>query len=470
MSAGPLLPPPDRVLSTLDHDGSRRWIKPKLSKGRLLTARRVVAYLLIALYTMLPLVHVGGKPFVLLDIPARRFTIFGYTFLPTDTLLLALAVVAILLGVFFLTAQFGRVWCGWACPQTVYMEFVFRPIERLFDGTAGRGGTPRKPPSLAMTLLRFAVYGGIAFVLANTFLAYFIGVDTLLEWMRQSPLQHPFPFLVMAGLTAAMLVNFGYFREQMCILACPYGRLQSVLLDKDSIVVSYDKLRGDPRGKASKAKANAAPPLGDCVDCGLCVKTCPTGIDIREGLQMECINCAQCIDACNDVMQRLGRRRDLIRYSSQNADAGERRRLLRPRVVIYPLVISLLVALFVVTLFGKQSFDAVILRNAGQPFTLTDTGEVRNVVRLKTRSRTDAPLALRVSVLEPAGAQLRGAEDGLVLAAEASETFPLTVLADPALFVTGQVPLVLRVEGDDGSAQELRVSLLGPMPRPTESK
>jgi cytochrome c oxidase accessory protein FixG len=362
---------------------------------------------------------------------------------------------------------FGRVWCGWACPQTVYLEFVFRPIERLFNGTPGRGGAPRKPPSGLMTSLRFLVYTAIAFVLANTFLAYFVGIDTLLDWMQRSPLQHPVSFFVMAGLTAAMLVNFAYFREQLCILACPYGRLQSVLLDKDSSIVSYDALRGDPRGKARKAAA--ATTLGDCVDCRLCVTTCPTGIDIRDGLQMECINCTQCIDACNAVMHKLGRRPNLIRYSSQNADAGAPRRLLRPRLVIYSLVMVVLATLFVVTLSGGQSFDAVILRNTGQPYSLTETGDVRNVVRLKTTNRSDAERRLWVTVVEPSDVTLHGADDPFVLREGEANTFPLAVVAAPELFVTGQVRLQLRVESDDGDAQSVQFTLLGPMPRPTET-
>jgi cytochrome c oxidase accessory protein FixG len=462
VSANPLLPPPDHVLSTLEKDGSRRWLEPRLSKGRMLTARRIVAYVLIALYTSIPFIEVGGRPLVLLDIPARHFIIFGYTFLPTDTLLLALFGVAVLLGFFFVTALFGRVWCGWACPQTVYLEFVFRPIERLFAGTAGRGGHPRKP-SEPLLALRFVVYAAVAFYLANTFLAYFIGVDALGEWMTRSPVEHPVSFAIMTGLTIAMLVNFAWFREQMCTLACPYGRLQSVLLDRDSLIVSYDKLRGDPRGKARAGETR-----GDCIDCGLCVKTCPTGIDIRDGLQMECIGCAQCIDACAPVMTKLGRAPNLIRYSSQRADAGEQRRVLRPRIAIYPLAIAVLVGLFVVTLSGKQTFDAVILRNPGQPFTLTDDGEVRNVLRLKATSRTDGPLELRIVVREPDGVVLVG-EPTLTLAAGDAETFPLTVLADPSLFVTGEVPLRLSVEGDDGSLRELAFTLLGPLPKTAEA-
>ena len=202
-----ILEPEEHVLSTLEKDGSRRWLKPKLSKGKLLERRRWLAYLLIAIFTLIPFIKIGGKPFVLLDIVARRFTIFGLTFLPTDTVLLAIFMVGLLLTIVLFTALFGRVWCGWACPQTVYMEFLFRPIERFFDGTSGRGGNRKNVPGWRTTL-KYIVYALICFYLANTFLAYFVGVDKLYQWVQQSPIHHPVPFLVMAFVTFAMMVDF----------------------------------------------------------------------------------------------------------------------------------------------------------------------------------------------------------------------------------------------------------------------
>ncbi|MFK7769151.1 MAG: 4Fe-4S dicluster domain-containing protein, partial [Mariniblastus sp.] len=288
----PILQPEDHVLSTLEADGSRRWLKPKLSKDSFLRRRRVVAYVLIAIFTVLPFIKFGGKPFVLIDIVARRFTIFGFTFLPTDTVLLAIFMVGFLLSIVLFTALFGRVWCGWACPQTVYMEFLFRPVERFFDGTVGRGGHKKNIP-VWRTVAKYIVYFLLSVYLANTFLAYFIGVDRLSQWVTRSPLSHPIPFAIMAFVTFAMMVDFCFFREQMCVIACPYGRFQSVLLDQNSLIVAYDKTRGEPRGKVQKKSGsdNALPVLGDCIGCGNCLTTCPTGIDIRDGLQMECINC-----------------------------------------------------------------------------------------------------------------------------------------------------------------------------------
>jgi len=488
----------EHVLSTLEKDGSRRWLRPKLSHGRWLTLRRIVAYVLIAIFTLLPFVKINGKPAILLDIMRREFTLFGYTFLPTDSLLLAIFAVGSLISIFLLTAFFGRVWCGWACPQTVYMEFVFRPIERLFDGTVGRGGQPkaaRSQPALRW-LFRYVVYSVICFYLANVFLAYFVGVDTLWQWVWQSPLSHPTPFLVVAFVTVAMLFDFCFFREQLCILACPYGRFQSVLLDRNSLIVAYDRTRGEPRGKVHKSPAVDLPivasaavaPLpaeanlgsaaaqaadlatvatvsttqGDCIDCGLCVVTCPTGIDIRNGLQMECINCTQCIDACNTVMAKVGRPPDLIRYSSQAADAGGKWSLFRPRVIVYPLLLIGLASAFLFLLVSKNHFDAVILRERGNPYTRMETGLIRNIVRLKLTNRQDYPMSFSVTEEQPAGVQLRIAEPDFELQPGQSRELHLQDAVAADAFANGRLEARLVVENDRQQQTRVRLQLLGP--------
>jgi len=469
--------PNELVLSTMARDGSRRWLRPKLSKGAFLNRRRVVAYLLIAAYTLGPHVQIGGSPAILLDVPARRFTLFGFTFLPTDTLLLALAMMGLLLGFFLLTALLGRVWCGWACPQTVYLEFLFRPLERLLDGTSGRGGEPRRPPAPVRVALKYAVYLLLSVFVANTFLAYFVGAEQLWEWMHRPPFAHPGPFLLVTVITGAMMFNFSRFREQMCILACPYGRLQSVLLDESSLIVGYDKARGEPRGKKRKNLPVVEQPKGDCVDCGLCASTCPTGIDIRNGLQMECVGCMQCVDACNAVMKKLDRAPNLIRYSSARADADSvsgkapRRRL---RIIVYPALIAVFAALFVTVLASKQSFDAVLLRNQGHPFTTDAQGQVRNVVRLKLTNRSDAVSRYTVQVQAPNSTEIDAGGREWLVAAGAVETFPLSVFSPASLFVgsRGKVELVLRVTADNGDVRDVSYSLLGPdtLPPPANRK
>lgn len=456
-----ILQPDEHVLSTLEADGSRRWLKPKLSRHKLLLRRRIVAWLLIAVFTGLPFVKVGGKPFVLLDVASRRFTIFGFTFLPTDTVLLAIFLVGLLLAVFLFTALFGRIWCGWACPQTVYMELLFRPVERLFDGTIGRGGLKKDVPAWRTTV-KYIVYFLLCVYLANTFLAYFVGVDRLKQWVFQSPLEHPVPFLVMGSVTLAMMVDFCFFREQLCLIACPYGRFQSVLLDQHSIIVAYDEQRGEPRGKIRRESTDTLSVLGDCINCGNCVTTCPTGIDIRDGLQMECIHCTQCIDACNLVMEKIGRAPDLIRYSSQARDQGKVGGLLRPRTIIYPLLLAGVVTTFLAVFLSSKSFDAVLLREPGSPWTMADSGDVLNLFRLKITNRQDQPMTFSAVAELPRSAVVELREESFDVAARQSRTFHVSVLASPNEFVAGRCAAILIIENQQSVTRTLSFKLLGP--------
>jgi len=439
---------PDRVLSTLNKDGTRRWLRPKPSPGRLLNARRIVAYSLIILFAALPWISINGKPAILLDLPAREFTFFGATFLPTDTLLLMLFLAGVFVTVFLLTALFGRLWCGWACPQTVYLEFIYRPIERLLEGQPDTKGRLRKQPAGWRIVAKYAIFLAFSLVIAHIFVSYFVGVDNLFQWVRQSPFEHPTAFIIMACVTGLMMFDFSFFREQTCIVACPYGRFQSVLLDRSSLIVSYDPKRGEPRGRLRKAKkgSDVAPPhLGDCIDCHLCVATCPTGIDIRDGLQMECINCAQCIDACNAVMRKIGRPEGLIRYSSQEAIERGRAKLLRPRVVLYPLFLAAITAAFIIVLTGRASADITLLRGTDTPYTMTENDIVRNALRLKLVNRSPETRTYRVELVDMADARIASDELPVTLDSSETRTVALDVLAPPERFDSGRATVRLRV-------------------------
>lgn len=389
-----------RVLPTMNEDGSRRWVRPKPSDGAWLRRRQVVAYVLMVVYLAIPHIQMNGKPLMLLDAPRREFTLFGYTFLPTDTLLFMMLLGILVLLVFSFTAMFGRVWCGWGCPQTVWMEFLFRPLERWFEG--GRTGSVRmdRPGSgiQPRRVAKFVVYFVISLILAHTFLAYFVGVDALREWVTRSPREHPSSFAIMAVTTTLVFLNFSYFREQTCTIACPYGRWQSVLLDKSSLIVAYDAARGEPRKKGSDRTG-----AGDCIDCGACVTTCPTGIDIRDGLQMECIHCTQCIDACDHIMRSVDKPIGLIRYSSREVLAGDRAHILRPRTLIYPAALALLVSLFVWQISTKDSADITLLRPSGAPFTEDASGSIVNQIRIKIANRTptDQRYTIAIQGLQP---------------------------------------------------------------------
>lgn len=461
--SSPSNPEDERVLSTLNADGSRRWLKPVLSKGRFLARRRAVGYALIALFTVLPHLRINGKPPMLIDIPAREYTFFGTTLYPTDTLLLALLLFLVFLSVFFFTAIFGRIWCGWACPQTVYLELVYRPIERFFHGAPGR--KPKNDPW--RTPAKLIVYVLVSVFLAHTFLAYFVPTDELRTWVTRSPLEHPMSFLVMLFVTAAMLFDFGFFREQVCIVACPYGRFQSAMLDKHSLIVGYDTNRGEPRGKRKKKADVALNVIGDCVDCGMCVRTCPTGIDIRDGLQLECVNCTQCIDACDSVMDKLGRPRGLIRYASQASIDGEPARKLRPRVVIYPAIMTVIAAAFITLLVTRSPIFVSVLRGPGLPFSMQDDGLVSNNVRVKIQNRTDEPATYELTVPSIDGAVVVGEQNPMVVEPGQTVTAPMLVRIPSGAFgPTGRVDVDVRVASTDGSEATTLYSMLGPASGP----
>ncbi len=439
-------------LTTLNADGSRKWLKPRLSEGRFWHARRVVAYALILLFTAIPYITMNGKPLMLIDLTTRKFTFFGKTFLPTDTLLLSLLCMMIALGVFWITALWGRVWCGWGCPQTVYMEFVYRPIERFFEGAPGR---PKKTKGVQGwlqqsgfgMLIKYAVYFVISCYLAHTFLAYFVGVEKLQVWVTQSPLQHPMPFIVMVVVTALMMLDFSFFREQICLVVCPYGRMQSVMIDRQSKIISYDRKRGEPRGvKKTAGTSDVSLPVlamqdartADCVDCKMCVTTCPTGIDIRNGLQMECINCAQCIDACDTVI-----------------------RLLRARVLLYPIIMIVLGVIFIGVLMNQAPSYIAVLRGTGAPFYTLPGGEIANPVKFKLINRTESDVMYSVASTDGI-AQVRIEDQNITLKPGELRQVSGIIVAQPDAFSNGTYNASVRVKASDGYMREVTYRLMGP--------
>jgi cytochrome c oxidase accessory protein FixG len=473
-----LLQPEQRVLSTLNNDGSRRWLNPRLSQGRFLTGRRAAAYALILIFTAIPHLRLNDKPLVLLDIIHREFTLFGKTFLPTDTLLLALLLLMVFLSIFLITALFGRVWCGWACPQTVYMEFVYRPLERLFEGAPGRS-SPKKARGLRK-VAKFICYLLVSAFLAHTFLAYFVGTDNLRQWIFTSPHQHPIAFLVVLATTGLMLFDFGYFREQVCVVVCPYARLQSALLDRDSLIVTYDYKRGEPRGRVKKSapaplgslapgQALALPVLGDCVDCTLCVQTCPTGIDIRQGLQLECIGCAQCIDACDAVMTKLGRDTGLIRYSSQRAIEEGKSHLIRPRVLIYPVILSGLLVAFLMVLSGKGDAEFILLRERGLPFQTMASGEIANQMRVRLTNRSPDAASYTLELIDAPGLTLRADANPITAQPGEQVSQRLLIVADPDWFEVSPKTITVRVSDGQGFSEDKPFIIHGPRRRATPS-
>lgn len=461
------LPETRRVLPTLNADGSRRWLNPRPSDGRFMRARLGVGWTLIILYAVIPFITIAGHPAIMLDLATRRFHLFGLTLFPTDTVLMAVLAVAIGLGIFLVTALFGRVWCGWACPQTVYLELVYRPVERLFRDRQGKSLGWR-------AAAKYAVYFLISLHLANVFLSYFVGVENVRDWTLGSPFNHFPAFVLVVVVTALMMFDFCFFREQTCIVACPYGRIQSALLDRHSLIISYDRARGEPRRPLRSNAPGATlslPQLGDCINCFKCVTTCPTGIDIRDGLQMECIGCAQCIDACDEVMDKVGKPRGLIRYSSQAMMEGKGKSLLRARTIIYPLMLGAALAFFAWKLAARAPLDVDPLPRLGAPFYELPSGEIANQLRLGLANRADAPARISFVVSGVEGARLTSDRPEIVLEPHRDDRASLEIVVPrAALAGAGSCDVVVRVTAafDDARhsyTRELSFHVLGPAGR-----
>ncbi len=372
------LPVLQSATGSIQSDGRRKRLVPADVHGRFDRARKIVFALLIALWIALPWIHIGGAPAVFLDMDARRFFLFGMTFNAQDTWLLFFLLSGVGFGLVYLTALAGRAWCGWACPHTVFLEGVYRRLERWIEGPREKH-LRRDAGALTFDrafrkIAKHAAFVVASLLIAHIVLAYFVSLPRAFAMVRGSPWAHPEAFAWIFAITALLYGNFAWFREQLCVVLCPYGRLQSVLLDEDSLVVGYDAKRGEPRGKKGKVE-------GDCVDCNRCVVVCPTGIDIRNGLQMDCVACTACIDACDDVMDRVGRPRGLIRYDSPNGLAGIARKIVRPRLVLYSglLVVGGVVAFFATR--ARTDFEATAMRLPGAPYTI-DAGSLRNAFDL----------------------------------------------------------------------------------------
>lgn len=446
---------PRRVLPTLNADGSRRWIRPRQFEGRYLRARRRVGWGLIGLFVTLPFWRIGGHPAILLDIPAREFHLFGATLRATDGVLLMLLLLSVVVGIFAVTAWLGRAWCGWACPQTVYMELLFRPLERWLEGgRSAQQQLDRDGPN-ARRFLRHAVFAVLAVALANLFLSYFVGTARLALWMTRSPLEHPAGFATVALTSALVFANFGYFREQMCTVACPYARLQSVLLDPRSIVVGYDHRRGEPRGRGAGR--------GDCVDCGACVAACPTGIDIRDGLQLECVACAQCVDACDSVMTKFRRPLGLIRYDQGHALHGTRTSLrpLRPRLAVYGLLLTALLGSLAYFGHAASEPEVTLLRGVGAPFRVTGD-RVENQLRIKIQNRSNVDASYRLELRTPGEATLITLDNPLHVGAGARREASVIVVLPVSALGAGSRAVTLGVSDGSGFDKQLSYRVLGP--------
>jgi cytochrome c oxidase accessory protein FixG len=390
------------TIATVDEKGKRIWVYPKKPTGRLHTWRVIVTVTLLSLLFGGPFLKVNGQPFLLLNIFERKFIILGQAFWPQDFVLLAIVLITFFVFIILFTVVFGRVWCGWMCPQTLFMEMVFRKIEYLIEGDAPAQRRLDKEPwsfhKVSKKTLKHFIFLLISLIIAHTVLAYLIGVDQTISIATSSPFENLAGFIGLIAFTAIFYGLFAKFREQACIAVCPYGRLQGVLLTKESIVVAYDWLRGEPRGKLKKNKAEMAQ-TGDCIDCHICVHVCPTGIDIRNGTQLECVNCTACIDACDDVMIKIGKPKGLIRFASYNSIKEGIQKIINGRVIGYTLILFALLAVLGFALITRSDVETTVTKVSGTLYQ-RDNGYITNLYNIEFVNKTFSELGLELRVEE----------------------------------------------------------------------
>lgn len=390
-------------IATVDEKGKRVWIFPKKPKGKFYTKRNFLATILLIIFYVGPFLQYQGQPLMLFNIMQRKFIIFGITFWPQDFHLIVLLILTAIVFIILFTVVFGRLFCGWICPQTIFMEFVFRKIEYLIEGDAGSQRRLAKQPwnaeKIRKKALKHVIFYLIAFITANTFLAYIIGVHTLITDIKEGPGAHLSGFIGLLIFSGVFYFIFAFFREQVCTTVCPYGRLQGVLIDPKTLIVAYDYKRGDPKTPLRKATESS----GDCIDCKACVAVCPTGIDIRNGTQLECINCTACIDACDATMSRINRPKGLIRYDSEEGIDTGTHHLFNARSIGYSVVLTVLL-LFVGFLFSvRGNFEATILRAPGTLYQNYGTDSISNIYNYNVINKSRTPVKMKIKLLSPNG-------------------------------------------------------------------
>jgi cytochrome c oxidase accessory protein FixG len=386
-------------ISTITSDGKRSWIFPLKPSGKYYNLRTYFTWIYLLVFFLLPFIKLNEEPLFLFDVANKKFILFGAIFWPQDFFIFMIGMIAFIIFVALFTVVFGRLFCGWACPQTIFMEMIFRKIEYFIEGDAAHQKKLKESPwtqeKILKRSLKLILFFSLSFLIVNTFLSYSIGLDKVLG-ILSNPSENIGSYIGILIFTSIFFFVYWWFREQVCIIVCPYGRMQGVLLDKNSIVVAYDYKRGEPR---KKIKRNENRDAGDCIDCELCVKVCPTGIDIRHGTQLECINCTACIDACDGVMNKIGFNPGLIRYSSENNIKNNIKMRFTTRIKAYSVVLFLLIGLEVFLLASRSDFDATILRAKGMLYQEQPNNELSNLytIKLVNKTRKNLPIDIKVA-------------------------------------------------------------------------
>lgn len=457
-------------ISTVTDEGKRVWIYPKKPSGRFYNARTIVSIFLLAFLFGAPFLKVNGHQFMLFNVIERKFILFGIPFGPHDFHLFGLAMIAIIVSIFLFTVVYGRIFCGWICPQTIFMEMVFRKIEYWIEGDANKQRALDKMPMNVEKFIKKTskqiIFFIISFIIANFFLSYIIGMDQLIVIVTDPITAHLGGLFAITVFSGIFYWVFSYFREQACTIVCPYGRLQGVMLDQNSIVIAYDNVRGEPRGKIRKNKSRDD--KGDCIDCNLCVDVCPTGIDIRHGTQLECVNCTACIDACDNVMDKINKPRGLIRYASKNEIDTQIRKIFTPRALGYTFVLILLLGLISFLLINRTEVELTILRTPGILFQEQPNNKISNLYDVKIINKTfdEFPVTLKLENID-GEIILIGNENLLVESQGIAEAKFLVILSKDDI-KTMKTPIDISVASDEKVIDVIRTSFLGKVNRNNE--
>lgn len=452
----------DRV-STVTDTGKRKWIYALKPSGKWYNYRKYIAFFYLAIFFIIPFIKINGLPFMMINIPKGKFILFSKIFWPQDFFIFAIAMITFIVFIVLFTVVFGRLFCGWVCPQTVFMEFVFRPIEWLVEGSASQQRKLNDEPWTSHKIIKKSIkhflFLVISFVISHTFLSYILGVDEIIKILKEPVSEH---MVLLSGLVIFTFVFYGvfaYLRDIVCTTICPYGRLQSVMFDKDTMQIAYDYKRGEPRAKFKK---NVARTEGDCIQCMKCVQVCPTGIDIRDGLQMECVGCTACIDACNEVMDSVHLEKGLIRYASENEISTGKKFHFNTRMKAYTVLLVILVVFMSVLVATRKTVDTYISRVKGQLYQEVPPDKISNLfdVKIINKSNDSFPISLKLENMS-GDIKLVGAEQ-LLLKKEALNEYEFFLEIPKQLITSRSTNIKIGVYKGDEKIQTVKTKFLGP--------
>lgn len=457
-------------IGTVKEDGQRSWIYPKKPSGKYYSARTWVSLFLLILLFSGPFLRINGKPLLLLNIIERKFIIFGQVFWPQDFYIFVLVMLAGMVFVVLFTVVFGRLFCGWVCPQTIFMEMVFRKIEYWIEGDYKHQKRLNEGPwdtqKIRKKILKHGIFFFISFLIANTFLAYVIGSEELIDIITDHPLNHIGGLISLLIFTAVFYWVFSWFREQVCIVACPYGRLQGVMLDRNSIVVAYDYIRGELRGKFKKGENREKANKGDCIDCHQCVDVCPTGIDIRNGTQLECVNCTACMDACDHIMEGVGLPKGLIRYESEEGIVNKKHKTFSARTIGYSIVLVLILGVVSFLLASRTDVDATILKTTGQQYQKRENNKISNLYNFKIINKTFENIDAEIKLLDLEGDIEMIGQDDFIIPSESMAQGTFFLILDMTTLEDRETSLKLGVYAQNGELLDVvKTSFLAPLKR-----